>query len=82
MSIVVNGVPVAIPPPEGYVVDFDHPKRQSVLASYLISGIGLTISTAFMLQRLYVKRFLRNTLGFDDCEFFFESFLFPFFLIF
>ena len=66
---VINGVLVAIPAPEDYIVDFDHPKRQSVTASYTISGVGMIISTAFMLQRLYVKRYLRNTLGFDDCKF-------------
>lgn len=66
---VINGVLVAIPAPHDYVVDFDHPKRQSVTASYTISGVGMIISTVFMLQRLYVKRYLRNTLGLDDCKF-------------
>lgn len=65
---VIDGVLVAIPAPKYYVVDFDHPKRQSVTASYAISGVGMIISTAFMLQRLYVKHYLRNTLGFDDCK--------------
>lgn len=65
---VVNGVLVAIPPPPGYVVDFDNPQRQSVEASYAISAVGIAISTFFMCQRLYVKAVLRNTLGVDDCK--------------
>lgn len=64
---VINGIRVAIPPPEGYVVDFDHPERQSVNASYTIASVGIALSTFFMCQRLYVKTALRNSLGVDDC---------------
>ncbi|KAK2611986.1 hypothetical protein QQS21_001951 [Conoideocrella luteorostrata] len=62
----VNGVQVLVSPPEGYVVDFNKPQRQSVEASYVVIGVGIVISTFFMLQRLYVKRVLRNKLGVDD----------------
>lgn len=65
---VVNGVPVLLPPPDGYVVDFDNPQRRSVKASYIVASIGMVISTFFMLQRLYVKSVLRNNLGVDDCR--------------
>lgn len=65
----VNGTMVAIPPPDGYVVDFDNPQRNSVEAAYAVSAVGLTLATMFVGQRLYVKGALRGTLGLDDCMF-------------
>lgn len=62
----MNGVLVAIPPPPGYLVDFDNPQRRSVMSTYIVSGIGLAVSTFFMAQKLYVKGVLRNTFGLDD----------------
>lgn len=62
----VNGVLVAIPPPDGYVVDFENPQRRSVTATYTICGVGMTLALFFMLQRLYVKIFIRNKFGVDD----------------
>lgn len=67
MSI-VNGVLVAIPPPEGYVVDFDNPQRNSVLTTYVVATVGMVLAAAFVAQRLYVKAFIRNKLGIDDGE--------------
>ncbi|KAL6356004.1 hypothetical protein LRP88_09589 [Fusarium phalaenopsidis] len=63
---VVDGVLVAIPPPEGYVVDFDNPQRTSVEATYVICGIGMALALFFLFQRLYVKMFVRNNFGIDD----------------
>ncbi|KAK4245711.1 hypothetical protein C7999DRAFT_33926 [Corynascus novoguineensis] len=34
----VNGVPVVMPPPDGYVVDFDNPQRNSVTEAYWLFG--------------------------------------------
>lgn len=62
----VNGVPVAIPPPEGYVVDFDNPQRQSHIATYCIVGIGNFLAFTFLLQRLYVQWIVRKRLDFED----------------
>lgn len=62
----INGTIVAIPPPEGYVVDFDNPERNSVAATYAVSSIGIIAAFLFLLQRLYVKAFIRNKLGIDD----------------
>ncbi|KAI8721245.1 hypothetical protein NCS52_00571600 [Fusarium sp. LHS14.1] len=62
----VDGVLVAIPPPEGYVVDFDNPQRTSVEATYVICGIGMTLALFFLFQRLFVKLFVRNNFGIDD----------------
>ncbi|KAH7128055.1 hypothetical protein B0J13DRAFT_453815 [Dactylonectria estremocensis] len=62
----INGTLVAIAPPEGYVVDFDNPQRNSVAATYAVSSIGIIAAFLFLLQRLYVKAFIRNKLGIDD----------------
>lgn len=67
MSI-VNGVTVAIPPPEGYLVDFDNPQRRSVIAVYCVAGIGMFFATIFMLQRIYVKLVVHRSLWIDDCK--------------
>ncbi|KAH8807861.1 hypothetical protein F5884DRAFT_881393 [Xylogone sp. PMI_703] len=64
---VVNGVVVALPPPKGYHVDFDHPQRQSVTAAYCVSGVGMVLAFLFMAQRIYVKHFIRRNFAFDDC---------------
>ncbi|KAH6953797.1 hypothetical protein BKA56DRAFT_638278 [Ilyonectria sp. MPI-CAGE-AT-0026] len=62
----INGTIVAIPPPDGYVVDFDNPERNSVAATYAVSSVGIIAALLFLLQRLYVKAFIRNKLGIDD----------------
>lgn len=64
----VNGVPVAVPPPEGYVVDFDNPQRQSHIATYCIVGIGNFLAFTFLLQRLYVQWIVRRRFEFEDCK--------------
>lgn len=65
---VVNGVVVALPPPEGYVVDFDNPQRRYVVAVYVVSGLGMLFSFVFMLQRLFVKIYVHHSLRLDDCK--------------
>lgn len=62
----INGTPVALAPPQDYVVDFENPTRNSVEAQYAVSAVGILLSTAFFAQRLYVKGFLRGKLWFDD----------------
>ncbi|KAM5344600.1 hypothetical protein ACJ41O_013135 [Fusarium nematophilum] len=62
----INGTLVAIPPPEGYVVDFNNPQRQAVEATYVICGVGMSLALFFLFQRLYVKLFVRNNFGIDD----------------
>lgn len=64
----VNGVSVAIPPPEGYAVDFDGPQRNSVETAYAVASVGIILAAAFVAQRLYVKAFIRNKMGIDDGE--------------
>jgi hypothetical protein len=52
---VINGVPVAIPPPEGYVVNFEHPQRRHEIEAYVASSVGMGVAFFFVLQYLYVK---------------------------
>ncbi|KAF4999555.1 hypothetical protein FDECE_11476 [Fusarium decemcellulare] len=63
---VVNGVPVVLPPPEDYVVDFDNPQRQGVPEAYYVAGFGMALSFLFLSQRLYVKLFLTGGMQIDD----------------
>lgn len=64
-----DGVITLLPPPEGYVVNFDNPTRQGEHEAYYIAGFGLAISFLFFMQRMYVKIFLAGGLQIDDCKF-------------
>ncbi|KAM0331306.1 hypothetical protein ACHAQA_002976 [Verticillium albo-atrum] len=61
-----NGVQTIVPPPEGYVVDFEHPQQQKVLEHYLIFGILGPLAFVALLQRYYTKIFLSKGLQMDD----------------
>ncbi|KAM0550239.1 hypothetical protein ACHAPJ_009088 [Fusarium lateritium] len=52
---VVNGVEVLMAPPPGYTVNFDHPQQQHAILAYVLSGLGMTMSTLFFVQYMYVK---------------------------
>lgn len=62
----IDGVEVFRLPPEGYVVDFDHPKQQKRLDHFLIFGIGGPLALIALLQRYYTKIFLSKGLQVDD----------------
>ncbi|CAG7555849.1 unnamed protein product [Fusarium equiseti] len=66
MAAVIDGVPVAIPPPDDYKVNFENPQRNSVTEAYWLYGVGNFLSLAFILQRVYVKGFLQRTFRVDD----------------
>jgi len=66
MAAMVNGVPVALPPPPGYVVDFDNPARNSVTEAYWLFGVGNFMCLLFMLQRAYVKIFIHKRIQIED----------------
>ncbi|KAH6974528.1 hypothetical protein BKA56DRAFT_634406 [Ilyonectria sp. MPI-CAGE-AT-0026] len=55
MATVVDGVHVALAPPEGYQIDFENPQRNGETAAYSLLVIGNFICLVFMLQRLYVR---------------------------
>ncbi|TPX14011.1 uncharacterized protein E0L32_000405 [Thyridium curvatum] len=60
------GIPTLVPPPEGYIVDFENPQRQAVLEHYLIFGIGGPLAFIALMQRFYTKIFLSKGLQIDD----------------
>ena len=57
-------------PPPGVLSDFVHPYS---LAKYAIVAhtAGLTVSTLFVLMRMYTKVYITRSPGWDDCEFLF-----------
>lgn len=65
----VNGVEVLLPPPEGYVVDFENPTRTAVPLAYWVAGVGIFLSLLFMGQRLYTKLFLMRTIQVEDSKY-------------
>ncbi|KAI1636668.1 hypothetical protein F4809DRAFT_608529 [Biscogniauxia mediterranea] len=66
MPVVVDGVPVLVPPPEGYAVDFDHPRRNLVPEIYYVSGACLLLSSVFVAQRAYTKVFVSKKVQAED----------------
>ncbi|KAM0227272.1 hypothetical protein ACHAPO_011692 [Fusarium lateritium] len=63
---VTNGVTTFLPPPEGYVVDFDNPQKQDDIEHYLVFAILGPIAFLFLLQRLYTKYFILGSFKIDD----------------
>lgn len=66
MAAVVNGVPVALAPPEGYVVNFDNPERNSVTAAYWLFGVFNFLCLLFMAQRAYVSIIVQKRVQLED----------------
>ncbi|KAL8365410.1 hypothetical protein RB595_004286 [Gaeumannomyces hyphopodioides] len=64
---VVDGVTVFIKPPDGYVVNFSNPQRQSALEHYLVFGILGPLAFVALCQRIYTKIFLGAGFKVDDC---------------
>lgn len=65
----INGTIVALAPPDGYEVDFDNPKRNLLVANYVVMAVGLSLSLIFLAQRIFVKTHVHRGLALDDCTF-------------
>ncbi|KAF5022704.1 hypothetical protein F66182_5252 [Fusarium sp. NRRL 66182] len=63
---VTNGVTTFLPPPHGYIVDFDHPQQQDAVEHYLIFGVLGSLAVICLAQRLYTKHYISGSLGIDD----------------
>ncbi|KAH8669362.1 hypothetical protein BGZ61DRAFT_460954 [Ilyonectria robusta] len=63
---VTDGVTTFLPPPDGYVVDFDNPQQQRALDHYLIFGILGPLALICLVQRIYTKHFITGSLKIDD----------------
>ncbi|KAF4924906.1 hypothetical protein CGCVW01_v003840 [Colletotrichum viniferum] len=53
-------------PPEGYVVDFENPQRQSVFEHYLVFGILGPLALVCLVQRFYTKLVFSDGPKIDD----------------
>ncbi|KAL7625596.1 hypothetical protein AAE478_004816 [Parahypoxylon ruwenzoriense] len=68
---VTNGVETVMPPPEGWVVNFEHPTRNenTIRQAFWVTGFELIVATAFFGQRMYTKMFLMKNFQIDDSRF-------------
>lgn len=56
----------AAPAPDGYTANFDDPETKHREAGMIISIVGMVLSTAFILLRVYTKTYLARLWGIDD----------------
>ena len=56
----VNGVEVVLPPPPGYVVDFENPQRQYVRQYHGVYTGGMVLMVLFVAQNLYVRWWMQR----------------------
>ena len=61
-----NGVITAIPPPDGYEVNFANPQRRLLTEAYVIFTIENILALMFLGQRLYTKIRLMKQFQIDD----------------
>jgi hypothetical protein len=66
---VTNGVTTLLPPPEGYEVNFDNPRRNGDVTCYILTSVGSFLAICFLGQRLFVKGIVRKRLTYDDGAF-------------
>ena len=62
----VNGTITIIPPPPGYVVNFENPARRLATESYVLFAVENALALAFLMQRLYTKIRLMKQFQIDD----------------
>lgn len=59
---------VAIPAPEGYIVNFDDPVRMGDTAGYWVFGVGIMLSFSFLCMRTYTKVLFAKNFAVEDSE--------------
>lgn len=64
----INGTEVLIPPPDGYVVDFENPQQQFVIKSYTVAAVEMTLAFLFLIQRLYTKVVIMKKFQLEDSK--------------
>jgi hypothetical protein len=62
----INGTITLIPPPAGYVVDFENPQLHYVTQSYIVAAVEMTLCLLFLIQRLYTKIVLMKSFQLED----------------
>ncbi|KAI1638258.1 hypothetical protein F4809DRAFT_601006 [Biscogniauxia mediterranea] len=61
-----DGTVTALPPPDGYIVDFENPQRQFIDALSWTSGAISIVTLLFVCQRLYVSFAVEKRVSLDD----------------
>lgn len=57
-----------VPPPEGVMPDFDHPKDAGWKLNIIVLAICNALVTIFFLLRCYVKIFVNRRINLADCK--------------
>ncbi|QSZ35381.1 hypothetical protein DSL72_008251 [Monilinia vaccinii-corymbosi] len=57
---------VAMPAPEGYVVDYDNPMIHGNVAGYWVFGVGMVLSFSFLCMRTYTKLCVARNFAVED----------------
>lgn len=61
-----NGTITIIPPPDGYIVDFENPQTQYMYESYAVASVEMTLAFLFLVQRLYTKIVIMKKFQLED----------------
>lgn len=64
----VDGTPVLLPPPPGYIVDLANPQRNGDVGIYWCYAIGSLLALVFLAQRLYTRIVFDGGFQLDDGE--------------
>ncbi|PSN72084.1 hypothetical protein BS50DRAFT_544407 [Corynespora cassiicola Philippines] len=62
----VNGTLTLVPPPPGYVVDFENPQRQLETQVYTVIVVENLFALAFLLQFLYTRIYVMKLFQLED----------------
>ncbi|KAJ4364604.1 hypothetical protein N0V83_009200 [Neocucurbitaria cava] len=62
----VNGTITMLPPPDGYVVNFENPQRRLVTETYILFIVENILAIIFLVQRLFTKTRLMRVFQVDD----------------
>ena len=62
----VNGTLTLVPPPPGYVVDFENPQRQFETQVYTVIVVENLFALAFLLQFLYTRIYVMKLFQPED----------------
>lgn len=67
-----NGTLTVVPPPPGYVVEFQNPQRQLESRVYTVVVVENVLALAFLLQRLYTRVHLMKLFQIEDSKIVFD----------
>lgn len=55
-----------IPPPDGVTANLINPERRGAPVVHVLAGVGMTLSTLFLIMRLYTKARINRSFGSED----------------